>query len=93
MGVETTIREIADELEKIATTKTVVGEPITAAGKTIVPISRITMGFGAGGEMCIRDRYSARCNCFSTWNLYLHSTSRNYIRCRYSNIERYFHTN
>ena len=50
MGVETTIREIADELEKIATTKTVVGEPITAAGKTIVPISRITMGFGAGGE-------------------------------------------
>lgn len=49
MGVETTIREIADELEKIATTKTVVGEPITAAGKTIVPISRITMGFGAGG--------------------------------------------
>ena len=46
MGVETTIREIADELEKIATTKTVVGEPITAAGKTIVPISRITMGFG-----------------------------------------------
>jgi len=49
LGVETTIREIADELEKIATTKTVVGEPITAAGKTIVPISRITMGFGAGG--------------------------------------------
>lgn len=49
MGVEETIREIAGELEKIATTKTVVGEPITAAGKTIIPISRVTMGFGAGG--------------------------------------------
>ncbi|MGA9189325.1 MAG: spore germination protein GerW family protein [Methanosarcina sp.] len=49
MGVESTIKEIAGELEKIATTKTVVGEPITAAGKTIIPISRITMGFGAGG--------------------------------------------
>jgi uncharacterized spore protein YtfJ len=49
MGVEATIREIAGELEKIATTKTVVGEPITAAGKTIIPISKITMGFGAGG--------------------------------------------
>ncbi len=49
MGVEATIKEIAGELERIANTKTVVGEPITASGKTIIPISRITMGFGAGG--------------------------------------------
>ncbi len=49
LGVEDTIKEIAGELEKIATTKTVVGDPITAAGKTIIPISRIVMGFGAGG--------------------------------------------
>lgn len=49
MGVEDTIKEIAGELERIATTKTVVGDPITAAGKTIIPISRISMGFGAGG--------------------------------------------
>ena len=49
MGVEATIKEIAGELERIATTKTVVGEPITAAGKTIIPISRISLGFGAGG--------------------------------------------
>ncbi|WP_269848674.1 GerW family sporulation protein [Methanosarcina horonobensis] len=49
MGVEETIKEIASELERIATTKTVVGEPITAAGKTIIPVSKITMGFGGGG--------------------------------------------
>ncbi|MDY0129071.1 MAG: spore germination protein GerW family protein [Methanosarcina vacuolata] len=49
LGVEATIKEIAGELERIATTKTVVGDPITAAGKTIIPISRIVMGFGAGG--------------------------------------------
>lgn len=49
MGVEATIKEIAGELERIANTKTVVGDPITAAGKTIIPISRISMGFGAGG--------------------------------------------
>ncbi len=49
MGVEDTIKEIAGELERIATTKTVVGDPITAAGKTIIPVSRISMGFGAGG--------------------------------------------
>ena len=58
MGVESTIKEIAGELEKIATTKTVVGEPITAAGKTIIPISRITMGFGAGGGEGKRDTES-----------------------------------
>jgi len=51
MGVEETIKEIAGELERIATTKTVVGDPITAAGKTIIPVSKLTMGFGgAGGE-------------------------------------------
>jgi len=49
MGVEDTIRQIASELEKIATTKTVVGDPITAAGKTIIPVSKLTMGFGGGG--------------------------------------------
>jgi uncharacterized spore protein YtfJ len=49
MGVEETIKQIASELEKIATTKTVVGDPITASGKTIIPVSKISMGFGAGG--------------------------------------------
>lgn len=58
MGVEATIKEIAGELERIATTKTVVGEPITAAGKTIIPISRITMGFGAGGGEGKKDNES-----------------------------------
>ena len=58
MGVEETIKEIASELEKIATTKTVVGEPITAAGKTIIPVSKITMGFGAGGGEGKKDNES-----------------------------------
>ena len=55
LGVEATIKEIAGELEKIATTKAVVGDPITASGKTIIPISRITMGFGAGGGESKKD--------------------------------------
>jgi uncharacterized spore protein YtfJ len=58
LGVEDTIREIASELEKIATTKTVVGDPITASGKTIIPISKISMGFGAGGGEGKRDSES-----------------------------------
>jgi uncharacterized spore protein YtfJ len=58
MGVDETIKEIACELERIANTKTVVGEPITAAGKTIIPISKISLGFGAGGGEGKRDNES-----------------------------------
>jgi len=58
MGVEATIKEIACELERIASTKTVVGEPITAAGKTIIPISKISLGFGAGGGEGKKDNES-----------------------------------
>jgi uncharacterized spore protein YtfJ len=58
MGVEETIKEIASELERIANTRTVVGEPITAAGKTIIPISKISMGFGAGGGEGKKDNES-----------------------------------
>lgn len=58
MGVEETIKEVAGELERIASTKTVVGEPIAAADKTIIPISKISMGFGAGGGEGKREKES-----------------------------------
>lgn len=58
MGVDETIREIASELERIANTKTIVGEPITAAGKTIIPISKVSMGFASGGGEGKRDNES-----------------------------------
>ena len=43
------IKSILDELKAIAKTETIVGEPITIGDKTIVPICKITLGFGAGG--------------------------------------------
>ncbi len=58
MGVEETIKEVAGELERIASTKTVVGDPIIAADKTIIPISKISMGFGAGGGEGKREKES-----------------------------------
>lgn len=58
MGVEETIKQIASELEKIASTKTVIGDPITAAGKTIIPVSKVTMGFGGGGGEGKKERES-----------------------------------
>ena len=38
-----------EEIEKILTTRTVVGEPITIEGSTLIPLISIGFGFGAGG--------------------------------------------
>jgi uncharacterized spore protein YtfJ len=37
------------EIEKVLTTRTVVGEPMTVEGITIIPLISIGFGFGAGG--------------------------------------------
>lgn len=37
------------EIEKVLTTRTVVGEPMTIEGATIIPLISIGFGFGAGG--------------------------------------------
>lgn len=39
---------LADRLGASATVKNVFGEPITAAGKTIVPVASVAYGFGGG---------------------------------------------
>ncbi len=44
-----TLSSIIGELKAIASTKTVVGEPLTLDGKMVVPVSRIMVGFGVGG--------------------------------------------
>ncbi|MDK2892528.1 spore germination protein GerW family protein [Methanohalophilus sp.] len=49
MGLEDIMKEVSTELEKLVSTKTVVGEPIEVAGATIVPVSRVSFGFGSGG--------------------------------------------
>lgn len=43
------IRGVVSELREIAKTESIVGEPITVGNKTLVPIIRISVGFGAGG--------------------------------------------
>ncbi|MBP2030002.1 sporulation protein YtfJ [Methanohalophilus levihalophilus] len=49
MGLENLMKEVSTELEKLVSTKTVVGDPIEAAGATIIPVSRVSFGFGSGG--------------------------------------------
>jgi sporulation protein YtfJ len=49
MTIQDIISEVTNELEKIVGAKTVVGEPIVASGKTLIPITKISVGFASGG--------------------------------------------
>lgn len=44
-----TISAIMGELKAIASTKSIVGDPITLGDKMLVPVSKIMVGFGVGG--------------------------------------------
>jgi len=55
MGVEELMQEVVEQLEKLVTTRTIVGEPITVAGKTVIPISKVSFGFGSAGGECKHD--------------------------------------
>jgi len=44
-----TLSSIIGEIKAIASTKTVIGEPLPLADKMVVPVSRIMVGFGVGG--------------------------------------------
>jgi uncharacterized spore protein YtfJ len=46
--VESVVRTTLEEIEKVLSTKTVVGEPITFEGNTLIPLISIGFGFGAG---------------------------------------------
>ena len=48
-SVEDLIKTVLDELREIVKTETVVGEPISAGEAIIVPVSKISFGFAAGG--------------------------------------------
>lgn len=47
--VEQLIKTTLGEIERILSTKAVVGEPMTIDGNTIIPLVSIGFGFGGGG--------------------------------------------
>lgn len=48
-NVEDLVKTSMGEIERLLNTKTVVGEPITLEGTTIIPLVSLGFGFGAGG--------------------------------------------
>lgn len=49
-SVEILIEKVMGELHRIVQTETVVGEPVQAGNVTLIPVSKISFGFGAGGQ-------------------------------------------
>lgn len=43
------VKSIVEELKQMATTETVVGQPMQVENTTIVPVIKFSVGFGAGG--------------------------------------------
>jgi len=48
-NIEQLLKTSLNEIEKMVTTKTVVGEPIVVADTTIIPLISVGVGFGGGG--------------------------------------------
>lgn len=48
-NVESLFNTAINEIERMLNTKTVVGEPITVEGNTLIPLISVGFGFGAGG--------------------------------------------
>ncbi len=45
------MQTLLERLRDLVQTETVIGKPIEAGGVIIIPVSRISVGFGAGGNM------------------------------------------
>lgn len=49
MALADIIKTALDQMQYIAKTETVIGEPIKAGDVTLIPVSRVSIGFAAGG--------------------------------------------
>ena len=49
MKMEETLKIASEEIARMISTKTVIGEHIVVNGRTIIPVTRVSIGFGSGG--------------------------------------------
>ncbi len=49
MNIPDLLKDISERISTSAGVKVIYGEPIAAEGKTIIPVARVSYGFGGGG--------------------------------------------
>lgn len=47
--MESFVKSMLEQLRQLATTETIVGQPVTIEDKTVLPVIKFSVGFGAGG--------------------------------------------
>ena len=50
------LRGVVGELKEVAKTETVVGEAVTVGDTTVIPVIKLSFGFGAGGGQKDNDK-------------------------------------
>ena len=50
MAIEKLAETLLEKLRYITKAETVIGEPIQAGESTVIPVSRVSVGFGFGGH-------------------------------------------
>ena len=58
MNLNETVKEILGQMKHIASTNTVVGEPVKMGDKVIIPVTQVSLGFGVGGHATGKDSES-----------------------------------
>ena len=54
-NVSEILKNIVGELKEMARSQTILGDPITIGSKTVIPLVKVTVGFGAGGGQRAKD--------------------------------------
>ncbi|MDW7725556.1 MAG: spore germination protein GerW family protein [Candidatus Methanoperedens sp.] len=49
MKVDEILKNVTEEIANMISTKTVIGDALTIQGKTIIPVTSVSFGFGSGG--------------------------------------------
>lgn len=49
MAIDSLIKTVLSELQVAINSKTVIGEPYTCQNWTVIPVTKVSFGFGAGG--------------------------------------------
>ncbi len=49
MIVQDVLRQLAEDMKQFAKTETIFGEPIEIQGSTVIPVCKMSIGYGGGG--------------------------------------------
>jgi len=55
MIVQEVLMQLAEDLKRFAKTETIFGEPIEIQGNTVIPVCKLSIGYGGGGGEAGKD--------------------------------------